>query len=151
MSELTMPFGKHKGTPFSQLETNYLEWGATNLTFREEKYKNALLAELERRSRGGQPEKPRQQPPPRYSDKGYTREEVRMAFRSMRNTAERHPEYGPDEKKAAIWALAGALELLEDTGVPSQARPAPTDDGMAVQHLPAREPGEDDPDADIPF
>lgn len=45
----TMPFGKHRGKPLSELPGDYLDWLGSNLGEWRESFRSALTAELTRR------------------------------------------------------------------------------------------------------
>ena len=145
MSErpLTMPFGKHKGKAFSELDTDYLEWASGNLTFREEKYKDALVAELERRQTGGQQQRP--QPPQHQQARqsGIPRERIVMAVNLLKQQNV-HPTVHA--------SLDSLLRMLDSVEQPSQARTVPTDGAKRTAAM-IKEPEMDEyeSESEIPF
>ena len=147
MSErpLTMPFGKHKGKAFTELDTDYLEWGISNLNFREEKYTLAFRAELERRQAGGQQQKPSQQPPQHQQARqsGIPRERIVMAIGLLKQQSD-HP--------AVHASLDSLLRMLDSVEQPSQARTVPTDGAKRTAAV-IEEPEEDEHESEqgIPF
>jgi hypothetical protein len=48
----TIPFGKHAGEPFDQIDDGYLEWALTNMTKLSPALKRSIEAELHNRRKG---------------------------------------------------------------------------------------------------
>lgn len=44
--EVIFPFGKHAGTPISELPVSYLRWAAVNIKFRDKKVETAVVARV---------------------------------------------------------------------------------------------------------
>jgi hypothetical protein len=50
--KLTIPFGKHAGQSFDEIDDGYLEWALTNMTKLSPAIKRAIEAELHSRRKG---------------------------------------------------------------------------------------------------